>query len=325
MRTIEQVRTAWRVTREHAWLWLFGLVLLGMSSGNIDLTLPVTYNLAGAPEHVGVPAVMGMVLVAGVLLVVGVTLWVLGALARGALIVALDRILREEDVTWGAALEAGLAGFGRVFLLGMPVAIPALLLTFVAYTAALSGLSRRGETPALTTVMAVLLALCGVLVVMSLFLTLVQHLADRAALLEGLGPLAAFRRGWQLLAQNHARLRGGILVWLGVSLTLRLLLAVPATGLILPTVFAAIAGRPVETGVLAILCVAGFLTVMVSLLFAVGNVFTAALWTLLFRECLAAEIAQADAAHRLVPDEASFAAEYAPVTGATNDNESGME
>ncbi len=285
---------AWVITRRYSWLWLLGLVMTGMGSGNVDLTLPLTPDVTHAStEALSIPVVMGVVFMAGVLAVLGVGLWVAGAVARAALIVAADRLAADEDdsgLTLGQALGAGLTHFGRVFLIGIPAAIPALLLTFLAYTGALAGLA--GDS-AVNGVLSVLLALCGVLVLMSLALTLVQHFADRAAVLEGLPPLAAYRRGWSLLWNARRALRAPLALWVGLTLGLRLLLAIPTTGLILPVLFAGVTGSPLAPPTLTVLCVAGFLTVMVSLLFAIANVFSGVLWTLAYRACLQTE---ADAA-----------------------------
>lgn len=286
---------AWVITRRYSWLWIIGLFLTGMASGNVDLTLPGGSNVTGgAAEALSVPAVMGVMFVAGVLAVFGVALWVVGALARGALIVAVDRIeaAADEDepaFSLSEALTAGVAHFGRVFLIGIPVAVPALLLTFVAYAGALAGLAGAVGSRGLDRMLALLLLLCGALVLMSLVLTLVQHFADRAAVLEGLSPLAAYRRGWSLLWHHRHKLRGVTIFWVGLTVGLRLLLALPTTTLMLPILFAGIAGQPLASPALAVLGIAGFLSVMVSLLFAVGNVLASTVWTLAYRACLATE------------------------------------
>ncbi|MBN2472697.1 MAG: hypothetical protein JXN59_18375 [Anaerolineae bacterium] len=281
------LRRAWEITRQYAWLWIFGLMMTGMGSGNVDITLPLTPNMTGAgAEALSIPTVIGVVFVAGVLAVLGVALWVAGAVARAALIVAADRLAAPEteaEVTLGQAAAAGVTHFGPVFLIGIPAAIPALLLTFLAYAGALAGLG--GDPQALNGVMTFLLVLGAVLVLMSLGLTLVQHFADRAAVLEGLHPLAAYRRGWGLLWAARRELRGVMAVWVGLTLGMRLLLAVPTTVLILPVLFAGAAGSPLTPPALTLLCVAGFLSVMVSLLFAITNVFSGVLWTLAYRAC----------------------------------------
>ena len=299
MQTGTLLSQTWVITRRYSWLWILGLFLTGMASGNVDITLPVSPDVTGASAAgLSIPAVMGVVFVAGVLAVLGVALWVAGAVARGALIAATDRLAadpdEEEPITLVPALELGFSYFGRIFLIGIPVAIPALLLTFLAYAGALASLSGSPESPRLNDILALLLVLCGVLVVMSLGLTLVQHFADRAAVLEDLPPLAAYRRGWHLLIRSWRELRGITALWMALTIGLRLLLAVPTTGLLLPVVFAGITGHPLGNPALTLVCMAGFLTVMVSLLFAVGNVFAGVLWTLVYRACMQAEAAAPD-------------------------------
>ena len=50
---------AWVITRRYSWLWIIGLFLTGMASGNVDLTLPGGSNVTGgAAEALSVPAVI---------------------------------------------------------------------------------------------------------------------------------------------------------------------------------------------------------------------------------------------------------------------------
>lgn len=279
---------AWRLARQHSWLWLPGLFLAGLGSGNVDLTLPGTLNAVGDRTLIySVPDVMGIVFLSGVLAVGGVALWVAGAVARGALIVAVDRLADDQPIDLATALAAGVAHFGRLFLIGLPVAIPALLLTFVAYTGALASLSGPAAT-ASNLVLTVLLPVCGLLVITSLALTLVQHFADRAAVLEDLGPLAAIRTGWSELVTHARQLRGTIAGWAALTVLVRLLLVLPTTGLMLPVLFSMVAGGGLAMPGLLLLAVAVFLTVILVLLLAVVNVFMSALWTLVYRACRAA-------------------------------------
>jgi len=279
---------AWRLARQHPWLWLPGLFLVSLASGNVDLALPGTLNAVGGGTLVySVPEVMGIVFLIGVLAVGSVALWVASAVARGALIVAVDHLADDRPIDLAGALAGGVTYFGRLFLIGLPVAIPALLLTFVAYTGVLGSLSDPAGA-ASNPLQTVLLPLCGVLVIMSLGLTLVQHFADRAAVLDDRGPLAAIRAGWGELVTHARELRGTIAVWIVLTVAGRLLLALPTTGLLLPVMFSMVAGGGLEMSGLLLMAVALFLTVMLVLLLAVVNVFTSALWTLAYRACRAA-------------------------------------
>ncbi len=278
---------AWEITRRFTWLWILGLLVVGLGSGNVDLTLPNGFDLAGREEvtPLGAQPVMGVVVLTGLLASIGVGLWVVGAVARGALIVAVDQIEREGGASLVDAWNGGVQAFGRLFLIGLPVAVPALLLTFLTYVSVLPGVG-EGTIDGLGNIVTLCLApLCCLLTGASLVLTLVQTFADRAAILEDRGPGQAYRRGWEVLTANRGRLTGLAATWALLTLIIRLLITLPSTGLILPVLFLGVVGTPVGTGPLAMVCLAGFLTMLALLLFALVSVFTSALWTLAYRDC----------------------------------------
>ena len=180
-----------------------------------------------------------------------------------------------------------MAHFGRLFFIGLPAAVPALLLALLAYVAALPGVAGEGSDETLAGVVVLcLLPLCCLLSALSLGLNLVQHFADRAAILEGLGAGAAYRRGWSLLVGNLRQVGALAGMWALLTGIARLLIVLPTTGLILPVLLVGVAGEEVAVGSLAATCLAGFLTVVALLLHAVTGVFTSALWTLAYRSLL---------------------------------------
>ncbi len=75
-------------------------------------------------------------------------------------------------------------------------------------------------------------------------------------------------------------------MWALLTGIARLLVALPTTGLILPVLLLGVAGEEVAVGSLAATCLAGLLTVVALLLYAVTGVFTSALWTLAYRSLL---------------------------------------
>jgi hypothetical protein len=292
------ITRTWHISRRYTWLWILGLLVVGLGSGNVDLTLPTAFNISeGDPAAAyTTTSMMGVMFLTGVLALFGVALWVVGAIARGGLIVAVDRISRDEPVTLVDAWNGGVRYFGRVFLIGVPVAIPALLLTFITYAGALPGMTWQpdGTGVLLDVVTLCLMPLCGVLVIMSLLLTLVQLFADRAAILEDLGPLDAIARGWEVLQANRRDLLtlGGL--WALLTALVRLLLLVPTSGVILPVLFFSVAGVAVSPVSLPMLCLATFLTALAFVLYALCSVWMSAIWTLVYHACLAPEPAQFD-------------------------------
>jgi hypothetical protein len=280
---------AWEVTRRYTWLWILGLLVVGLGSGNIDLSLPGGFDVAGPGEVAPLPAqsVMGVVTLTGLLVSIGVGLWVVGAVARGALIAAVHQIEREDGASLLDAWNDGVASFGRVFLIGVPVSVPALLLTFLTYVTALPGIAGEGAIDGLGDITTLcLLPLCCLLAAVSLGLTLIQTFADRAAVIEGLGPGQAYRRGWQVLTDNRDRLLRLVAIWALLTFVVRLLILLPTTALILPVLFLGVVGTSVGPGPLAVVCLAGFLTMLAMLLFSLVSVFTSTLWTLAYRSCI---------------------------------------
>lgn len=281
------ISRAWVITRQYTWLWILGLLVLGLGSGNVDLSLPSSFDITGmaATDPLLPSAMMGVIILTGLLATVGVALWVVGALARGALISAVDQIEREGGASLVDAWLGGIRCFGRLFLIGLPVAAPALLLTFLTYVAALPGSAGGMVIEGLGSVVTLcLLPLCCLLTAASLALTLIQAFADRAAVIEDLGPGAAWRRGWSVLVEHQDRLPALAVVWALLTVVVRLLVTLPTTGLILPVVFLGVVGAPVGSGPLAVVCLAGFLTVLAMLLYALVSVFTSTLWTLAYRD-----------------------------------------
>ncbi len=275
---------AWTITRRYTWLWIPGLLVVGLGSGNVDLALPGGFDIAGLREAItfDVQAVSGIVATIGVLTLFGLALWVLGVIGRGALVAAVDGITREDEVSLITALEGGLRYFGRLFWIGLPAAVPALLLVFLSFILMLPGVSDDTLAGVVTLC---LLPLCCLLVAASLSLTLIQHFADRAAIIEDLEPAAAYQRGWAVLRQNRSRITGLALTWAALTLLARLLLLLPAGGVILPVLFLSVSGVSVSAGPLAVVCLAVFLSVLAFLLHALLSVFTSAMWTLAYRDC----------------------------------------
>lgn len=150
-------------------------------------------------------AVLAILLIC-VALVVGLVLFVVSTIARGGLIAGVDDIEEERPASLGQAWSAG---WQRVWtLLGVNIlpAIPAVLLAFIGVVMGLgaAGLSQMfGPRVAVGgAVAALLIPLACVLIPIALVLTLLRTFANRAAMLEGLGVIASYGRGWSVLLDN---------------------------------------------------------------------------------------------------------------------------
>lgn len=150
-------------------------------------------------------AVLAILLIC-VALVVGLVLFVVSTIARGGLIAGVDDIEEGRPASLGQAWSAG---WQRVWtLLGVNIlpAIPAVLLAFIGVVMGLgaAGLSQMfGPRVAVGgAVAALLIPLACVLIPIALVLTLLRTFANRAAMLEGLGVMASYGRGWSVLLDN---------------------------------------------------------------------------------------------------------------------------
>lgn len=278
---------AWQIIRQHAWLWILGLLLVGLGSGTLDLTLPSGFDMTGdaAVPQYSVESVAAIVALVGVTALIGLALWIVGVAARGALIAAVNAIENGAKTSLRVAWSAGEEHFGRLFLIGLITAVPGLLLTFLTFVAALPGVagSAGGEVIAMT-VAACLLPLCCALVAVEAILGPVQHFADRAAVIEDLPPRAALRRGWRVLADHLPQTSVLAAIWLFLLLVARLLIVLPLAGVVMPMLFLGVAAPSLEAGALGVTCLTGFVLATGLILFAVLGAFTSAMWTVAYRD-----------------------------------------
>jgi len=321
---------AWQITRQHAWLWILGLLLVGLGSGTLDLALPSGFDMTGnaAIPQYSVESVAAIVALVGASALIGLALWIVGVTARGALIAAVNTVENGTKTSLRTAWANGGEHFGRLFLIGLITAVPGLLLAFLTFVAALPGVAgSAGGQVIVMTVTACLLPLCCVLVAVDAILGLVQHFADRAAVIEDLPPLAALRRGWRVLTGHLPQ--AGVLaaIWLFLLLVARLLIVLPLAGVVMPVLFLGVVAPSVEASALGVTCLTGFALAGGLILFAVIGAFTSAMWTVAYRDWAGLpsasrqtrEMPLPDLDLRSAPDDALIAASR-DVTGDTGEH-----
>lgn len=152
----------------------------------------------------GVPA--AVILLACVALLVAAALYVLGTIARGGLIAAVDDIEEGRKSSFGEAWGAGWRRGWTLVGIGLLPAVPALIGFLIALMgmAATTGLSTfsRGFAFSNLGVGGFIGILACILLPISLILGLLRTFANRAAMLEGLGVLASYGRGFAVLMEN---------------------------------------------------------------------------------------------------------------------------
>lgn len=290
---------AWQITWRWKMLWILGfLAALGSGSGGGGGGSSYS-DKGGEWGHAFEQGISGemwgvIAAVACLAILIGIALWVVSVIARGGLIAGVQQIEEEETFRLGDAWRAGVKRFWTLFgisiLATLPVLIPvvigvAILVLFFAGAASASGVSvEAGET--MTVLFSILCGgtLCCLGVVAAIVLEQIRKYAERAAVLEGLGWIDAFKRGWQVLKEN---LGPTVIFWL-IFLVIGLIIGLVVFGgmLVLITPLAAIfsATEPRPWLILPI-CGGGLLLFIVGgLIGAIVETFTSATWTLVYRQ-----------------------------------------
>jgi hypothetical protein len=226
-------------------------------------------------------------------LIIGIAIWVVSVIARGGLIAGVQQVEEEGETSFGQAWRAGARRFWSLFGVSFLAAIPLIILVVVGIVVLIAMFAGSGfafeESDALGGMGIVTSILCGGvfccgLVIVTVILQQIRLYAERAAVLEELGWIEAFVRGWNVLKANL----GATIVFWVIFFAIGLVLVI-AVGIVLVAVavpFAAI-GANVDPGpwIVAPICGGGLIAIIVgSLISAIVETFTSATWTLAYRE-----------------------------------------
>lgn len=196
------LRRAWQITWKHKVLWIFGILsaLVGRASfngggrpsynpnnfnpSNPD-AFPRLHDLFSKLDQNAIIAIaLGLVCVG---VIIAITLYVLHVIGRGGLIGGIQLADRTGQVSFGQAWGVGTQHFWTVLLIGLLVAIVALLVGSASFVAAVS-------------ICLAPLACIGFLVIA--VLGVFTYLAQIAAVTENLSVTDAFSRAWQVVQAN---------------------------------------------------------------------------------------------------------------------------
>lgn len=289
------IAQAWRLAWKHKWLWLASLVaVLGVGGNTAGIGAPSGVAPSGvtAASQITPDRLIVILGIGSVLLLVGIILWIASVVGRGALIAGVNRLDRDGVCTPGQAWSEGMENFGRLFLIGLVTAAPGLALAFLTFVAAVPAMTGAYFGDAglggviSATVVACFLPLCCVLALAGLGLGLIQHFADRAAVLEGLPPGPALRRGWAVLRSHLSEALVLFIVWMVVSWFFQIV-SVTVVALSIPAILALVAGGGVGFGALLLVFISALIGVVAVSIFSIFNTFTSALWTLAYRRFIA--------------------------------------
>jgi len=183
-------------------------------------------------------AILGLIALGVVLVVLGLALWVVGTISRGGLISAVNDIELETTTNFSIAFQAGWKKGWRLLGIDLVPAIPgfalfigglAIFLSYGGFVEMMDGVwPYAGIGPFLP-----LILLTCLLLPIILFLSMMRTFATRACMLEDLGVVASYRRGFDVLAANLGTALILFLIQIAVSIGLFIVMIVPGLLMVL--------------------------------------------------------------------------------------------
>ena len=227
----------------------------------------LNYGSPFQDSELSILAILGLIALGVVIILVGLALWVAGTIARGGLISAVNDIESDKPADFSTAFKAGWKKGWRLLGIDLVPAIPGLaffigsLAIFLSYGGFVEMMDGSWPYAGMGPFLPLILLSC-LLVPFILFLSILQTFANRACMLEDLGVVASFRRGFEVMADN-----------LGTALILFLLQAAVSIGLFIVMIV---------PGILMVLCC--LLWPVLILVQGAFSAYITTLWTLAWRE-----------------------------------------
>jgi len=297
---------AWEIIWRWKILWLLGFLAAlgsGGSGANTSYRFGEQDFQNGTLPNINWPVIGGaLVALACLGILVGLALLIISIIARGGLIAGVAQVEDDGSTGFARAWAVGATRFWTLFGIGVLVFLPLLLLIIVVLlgvfalaggSAALMSQGEQSVGPLVGTFLACLCPGICLLIIFGIVLGQIQIYAERAAILEGLGWIDAFKRGWQVLRAN---IGPTVVLWL-IFLVLGLVIGAIALAVSLPIVLPLVAllgnsGGDMPSGAIWVpICGLGLLAVVVSAVInSVVTAFTSATWTLAYRQLTAAAL-----------------------------------
>jgi hypothetical protein len=289
---------AWEITWRWKVLWVFGfLASLGQGTQSTS-----SYQTSGQDFNKWMQnpaetwALIGGVVLAVIciLIIIAIILWVVSVISRGALIAGVVQVEDEGSTSFGQAWAVGRKKFWTLFGLGVLAALPMIILFilgvifFAIGIASGVGLMDAQEVAGITAIVVTSLIcaffLCCVLVILGMVLEQIRVYGERAAILEDLGWIDAFKRGWQVIKEN---LGPTIILWLiffALGIVIFVIILVIIGILALP--FMAVFGLsdPGAWIIAPAICGGLVMLVVFALLRSIVTTYISTTWTLAYRE-----------------------------------------
>ncbi|MDW8404320.1 hypothetical protein [Chloroflexus sp.] len=286
-------------------LWALGILLALVGRGGYGVTVnfgvaepgqppdqeAIQILLAFIPDDLTPETVTGWVLSLALILLVGwLVMLFVGSIVEGAAIVQTDLLDQRSQFDLSSSFAAGLSRMVPLALMDLLLAVPSLvvaigiLILFASLIASTLEVYNSGPAASMLVsgifvILASMICLAIPLSIWGLFLAVFRPLAARACVLEGHGPVASIKRGWQILRRNLGQ---AIIVWL-VTLGIGIVYSLPV-GAIAASLLLATSANPVTSfGAWLVI------TVLFNLIFAVilGGLLASlnvTLWTVGYRQ-----------------------------------------
>jgi hypothetical protein len=302
---------AWEITWRWKALWILGfLAALGRGGGGGNYTYRMDMSdwgdwgyryYAPIPPRV-IAFLIGLLCLA---LLIGIALWVLSVMARGGLIAGVQQVEEEESTSFLEAWRVGRSRFWTLFGIGILTAIPTIILVLIGigilvlFILGTVGAFDTSEAAGAMGIVASLLCggtLCCGAIVIAVILNQIRIYAERAAILEGLGWIDAFVRGWQVLKENLGPTIVYWLIFFAIGLVLFIAISATLVALFVPF-FAVVAAMDQSPWLVVPALLGGLLSMVVAaLISAIVETFSSATWTLAYREMTGLSAALPEAA-----------------------------
>jgi hypothetical protein len=282
------LRRAWDITWNHKILWIFGIlsaILAGRASFNNGRpqfnpnnftpnnpdAFPRLQEFFNNNQNLVLAIGLGLVCVAAI---VFITLYVLHVIGRGGLIGGIQLADSGGQVSFGQAWGAGVQHFWTVLLIGLLVAILAILIS-------------AGSVLAAATVCLTPLACVGFL--LAAVLGVFTYLAQIAAVTQNLGVSEAFGRAWDVVTRNLGPVVLLAVILLIITVVVGLVLAIPFGLALTPLIVAFVAyanGSPqaaAASATIAGLCFVAWIPVAI-FLGGIVETWHVSVWTLAYKQ-----------------------------------------
>ncbi len=290
---------AWEITWRWKVLWILGFLasLTKASSGGSNSGYEYSGNGWGSTYGPYIPpgVVAAIIGVACLAFILAIALWVVSVIARGGLIAGVQQVEEEGSTRFGQAWRAGAGRFWTLFGLSFLTALPIFILVMIGMGVLVLiiigtvGGFNTSDALGVAGIMASILCggvLCCASIALSIVLNQIRVYGERAAILEGMGWIDAFKRGWQVLKENVVPTLIFWVIFFMIGLVLVGLIVAAALAFGVPFgLFTAYAGAKVGGWMVAPVCCGGLLVIVVfALLGSIVETYTSATWTLAYRE-----------------------------------------